>query len=312
MNTLLRAKSLDVLPQLQQLLGKAVSTCAHKYVLVIDDLDRCSDDKILQVLEAVQLVVDLDHVVVILAVDQQLLLNAIASRYLAQRGASSETDQVREATALKLARNYLGKLLQVTISLDSPTPEQRKKFIHRRLFNNVDCDSPFNVPYNRKSASPEQAGFVATSASGFPLPESSLSDTDLQEDGEYLQSSADERNFFARCVGIFDIDNARTMIRLHNAVTLIKGLIDALHDDREALQHYTFLIFWYEAISAAPAEEWPYYRQALAAKPGELPKHWQEVALLAQQVGLPARSPDELDEMLGHIGSISLSRVASA
>ena len=312
LNTLLRAKSLDVLPQLKQRLGMATKTRAHKYVLVIDDLDRCSDEKILQILEAVQLVVDLDHVVVILSVDQQLLLNAIASRYLAQRSESSEAAQVREATALKLARNYLGKLLQVTISLDSPTPEQRKTFIHRRLYSNVDCDSQFDVPYNRKSAASDKAGFATSSASGFPLPRSTHADADTQDNGEYLESSAEERNFFARCVGIFDIDNARTMIRLHNAVTLIKGLVDALNSDQKALQQYTFLIFWYEAISAAPAEEWSHYQQALAAEPGELPTHWREVARLAQQIGLPARSAEELDAMLGHIGSISLSRVTPA
>lgn len=227
--------------------GKTVNK-EHKYILAIDDLDRCSDKKIIETLEAIQLIVDLPSVNILLAVAPDILLDAVASRYKQQRQGLSDEG------ARHLARDFLGKVLQITITLDKPTSLNRNQFINTRLYSDVEKEvkivsspSPKMNLETGKSRTTEEildfTNFVDES------------DEDYDRTESYLKSSNDEYEFFVKCSEYFDIHNPRTLIRIHNAVTLLKGVYPAIYQGDGMLNHYIYLTFWHEIYATVDAAQ---------------------------------------------------------
>lgn len=227
--------------------GKAINH-KHKYILVIDDLDRCSDKKIIETLEAIQLIVDLPCVNILLAVAPDVLIEAVASRYMAQRSGLSE-----EAGRM-LARDFLGKVLQITITLDNPSASNRNQFINARLYAAVEKHENINEEPVKKIILERQKPQV---------PEEILDFTDFVDEAEeaydrtesYLQSNNEEYEFFVKCSEHFDIHNPRTLIRIHNAVTLLKGVYPAIYQSDGMLNHYIYLTFWHEIYATVDATQ---------------------------------------------------------
>jgi flagellar biosynthesis GTPase FlhF len=217
----------------------------HKYILVVDDLDRCSDAKIVESLEAIQLIVDIDGICVIIAVDHQMLIEAVASRYQKQRSNLSHEN------ALSLARNFLGKILQITISLDRPTRERRNLFIQSRLYAGIDIEKdPANSEISSVLEVSKKNDDDEETASPFDVAD--FNDDEEEEydsSDEYLMDSRTEFDFFALCATIFDFHNPRTLIRIHNAITLLKGLYPSIADDSAQLKQYMYMVFWFELFS---------------------------------------------------------------
>ena len=227
--------------------GKTINH-KHKYILVIDDLDRCSDKKIIETLEAIQLIVDLPCVNILLAVAPDVLIEAVASRYMAQRSGLSE-----EAGRM-LARDFLGKVLQITITLDNPSALNRNHFINARLYAAVEKQKKVNEEPVKKIILEKQKPQV---------PEEILDFTDFVDEAEetydrtesYLQSNNEEYEFFVKCSEHFDIHNPRTLIRIHNAITLLKGMYPTIYQNEGILNHYIYLTFWHEVYATVDAAQ---------------------------------------------------------
>ncbi len=105
--------------------------CA-RLVVFIDDLDRCEPTCILDTFDAVRLVMDIPGVIVIIAIDHRIALRAVARHY--------ESVAVRNDEAEEIARDYLGKIVQLSVLLEDPTPESLDDFVRRRLFQSVRDD----------------------------------------------------------------------------------------------------------------------------------------------------------------------------
>lgn len=227
--------------------GKTVHK-EHKYILAIDDLDRCSDKKIIETLEAIQLIVDLPCVNILLAVAPDVLIEAVASRYMAQRSGLSEE------AGKQLARDFLGKVLQITITLDNPSALNRNQFINARLYAAVEKQEKINEEPVKKIILEKQKPQV---------PEEILDFTDFVDEAEeaydrtesYLQSNSEEYEFFVKCSEHFDIHNPRTLIRIHNAITLLKGMYPVIYQDEGMLNHYIYLTFWHEVYATVDAAQ---------------------------------------------------------
>ena len=84
-------------------------------VVLIDDLDRCSPDRIVENLEAVKLFLSVDRTAFVIGADRRIVEHAIRSRYA--RPASDGGNDERRASAIeaedRLVRDYLEKLVQV-------------------------------------------------------------------------------------------------------------------------------------------------------------------------------------------------------
>ena len=88
-------------------------------VVLIDDLDRCSPDRIVENLEAVKLFLSVDRTAFVIGADRRIVEHAIRSRYA--RPPSDPDDDVARASAIeaedRLVRDYLEKLVQVPYSI---------------------------------------------------------------------------------------------------------------------------------------------------------------------------------------------------
>jgi CheY-like chemotaxis protein len=87
---------------------------ARALVVFIDDLDRCSDDVIVKICEAVKLYLDARGLIFVMACDQSVLARGVA---LSARGGTGE------------GRAYLEKIVQVAYRMPPPEEDQIRRLI---------------------------------------------------------------------------------------------------------------------------------------------------------------------------------------
>ena len=135
----------------------------RRLVVFVDDLDRCGPECISKTLDAVRLVMDLEHVVVVIGIDHHIALRAIGEQYkeLADDRRSKED----------IARDYLGKIIQLPIRLTPSEGQDLKQFVHQKLFLSAKRLAPRKDP----ATTPGSAAAIDTSvetATGDPSPAS--------------------------------------------------------------------------------------------------------------------------------------------
>lgn len=96
-----------------------------RIVIYIDDLDRCEPTKIVSVLEAIKLFLDLKHAVVLLAVDRDIVQRGIRYFY--------KDFEVDPATAQHLTTDYLDKIIQLPIYLPPIHNDQVETYIDQLI-----------------------------------------------------------------------------------------------------------------------------------------------------------------------------------
>ena len=119
-----------------------------RVVVCVDDLDRCSDESIMETLQAINLVLGASDFFVVLAIDPDMIYRAIAR----QRGISDD-DEAAEV----FAENYLRKIIQLPLVLPGRSAEQRFGFVSQ-LF------SPTAQREFRRRRSSQPAGRRASAA----------------------------------------------------------------------------------------------------------------------------------------------------
>ena len=102
----------------------------NRIVLYIDDLDRCPPDKVVEVLEAVHLLLSFEMFVVVVAVDSRWLTSALTDRLVALRSSSTATGQ-------PTPKDYLEKIFQLPFWVQPLPPPGRKQLLHGLLSNSV-------------------------------------------------------------------------------------------------------------------------------------------------------------------------------
>jgi Leucine-rich repeat (LRR) protein len=94
----------------------------NKIVLFVDDLDRCSEDRILQIIDSLRIIIEnqiiSEKLVVIAAVDERILKKVIKNKY---------KDMVEEHSELEMmVKEYLEKLFAFSIKLPSLSQAQKE------------------------------------------------------------------------------------------------------------------------------------------------------------------------------------------
>ena len=98
----------------------------QRIVLYIDDLDRCPEDKVIEVLEAVNLIMAFPLFIVVVGVDSSWVKNALIKKYHLQFGETKGTDyKKREAS------DYLEKIFQVPFHLKQAEDDGVKNMIDK-------------------------------------------------------------------------------------------------------------------------------------------------------------------------------------
>lgn len=104
----------EIADMLEEWTGRSPEHTKRRIVIFIDDLDRCTDDVVVQVCEAVKLYLDVPGLIFVLACDQSVLARSVQDP---ARGGLGE------------ARSYLEKIIQVQYRLPSPDDEAIENLI---------------------------------------------------------------------------------------------------------------------------------------------------------------------------------------
>jgi hypothetical protein len=93
-----------------------------KIVVMIDDLDRCEHEKIVEVLEAIKLLLDFDIFIVFMGIDASVVARAVEKHYeeiLAEAGRSGYV--------------YLDKIIQIPFHIPTPDPDAVTSYLFALL-----------------------------------------------------------------------------------------------------------------------------------------------------------------------------------
>ncbi len=190
-----------------------------KVVVYVDDLDRCSDEKIIELLQAVHLVLANCEYFVFLSMDTEMIYRAIRLHY-AKSG---------EELPRNFSENYLRKIIQLSFHL--PPTETEKLFeLTSRLFS-ADSVARFELKRSGRTKGTAAAADTAdsgtrtdpedTDTAGTPYDIRSLLPVAIVEE---LEDTPDELGAFNDFQDYL-MDNPRELKRLVNAHRLVKILL---------------------------------------------------------------------------------------
>lgn len=253
------AKHLGTIPQMRKNIEtlcrvrlKTDSEKSKRLLFVVDDLDRCGHQAIVKVLEAVRLVLDIQNVMVVIAVDQRIALSALALHYkdFAQYHNSKDSRSI--------ARDYLAKVIHLPITLQKPRGkdvEAYLKFIWSQMITEEhktilaketpppvgepvpDTNlppSPENIieqlPANEPNAMPPKPTENTQPADVPPTTEPSIATTEaalvIKVPTIIASLSTDHQNAFLYWVDYFELSNPRQVKRLNNSYNLLHSYYD--------------------------------------------------------------------------------------
>ena len=114
-------------------------TDIRSLVILIDDLDRCLPERIIETLEAIKLFVAVEKTAFVIGADPRIVRHAIATRYVKQQvGADALRDQDGQ---YNLVQDYLEKLIQIPYHLPRLSPSEIETYI-----NLLACQQTLNAP----------------------------------------------------------------------------------------------------------------------------------------------------------------------
>lgn len=125
-------------------------TPKRKILLVVEDMDRCTEDRIIQIIDALRVMLDDDEIskrlIILTAIDERILKSAIRTKYtslISESNHSNKSSEKDEAEIDKIDINeliseYLDKLFISAIKLGSLTALQMQEFLSSLLKNQIE------------------------------------------------------------------------------------------------------------------------------------------------------------------------------
>jgi WD40 repeat protein len=144
----------------------------QRIVLYIDDLDRCQPGQVVEMLQAVHLMLALDLFVVVVAVDARWLIRSLKYRYhdlFHANGMSNDEDGLASPV------NYLDKIFQIPYVLLPPAPPATAQFL-RALLPKSMPEQPLLDSAPRSASENANIGAVSTSQDATALGEPKTDD----------------------------------------------------------------------------------------------------------------------------------------
>jgi hypothetical protein len=108
-----------------------------KLVVIIDDLDRCTPERIIENLEAIKLFINVEKTAFIIGADPRIVRHAIEIRY-SQQGKVDGSDNIR------IIDDYLEKLIQIPYNLPKLSDTEVETYISLLLCKKELSDGSFN------------------------------------------------------------------------------------------------------------------------------------------------------------------------
>ena len=150
-------------------------TGIRSLVVLIDDLDRCLPERLIDTLEAIKLFVAVPRTAFVIGADPRIVQHAISTRYARQelgRDASDEEEY-------DLTRDYLEKLIQIPYHLPRLSPSEMESYVNLLLCKRHLDDTSLALVYERAALkrqddfyTPFGHGDVQVALGGQPVPPS--------------------------------------------------------------------------------------------------------------------------------------------
>jgi hypothetical protein len=102
----------------------------NRIVLYIDDLDRCPSDRVVQVLQAIHLLLAFPLFVVVVAVDSRWLSQSLNKKYEGLLSLSHSQDHRTNGIPPATPQNYLEKIFQIPFWVRPLNSEARVRIVH--------------------------------------------------------------------------------------------------------------------------------------------------------------------------------------
>lgn len=108
----------------------------ERIVLYIDDLDRCNDEKVIQVLEAIHLLLAFDLFVVVVGVDSRWITNSLVNKYQNTLDVSSDNKTT--------PYDYLEKIFQIPFKVKPLQQDGKYSLIKSLVANDIEIEKAVN------------------------------------------------------------------------------------------------------------------------------------------------------------------------
>lgn len=99
-------------------------------VVFIEDLDRCAPDNIVQIIEAINILLDTEHCIFILGMDSQVVAGCIGAKYKDLHGYIDSFDNSNEVV---LGQHFLEKIVQINFRIPRPDLKLMRDFVNKNL-----------------------------------------------------------------------------------------------------------------------------------------------------------------------------------
>ena len=221
-----------------------------KLIVFVDDLDRCQTDCIARALDAIRLVMSIPNVIVMIGIDYRIAFKAMENYY------EKLGDKKRDKS--EIARDYLGKIIQLPVQLIPSSTEEVRKYIEKRLFPDAqimeDIEKDTEIDTERdviESSKPIKETIEAEGEKvGVRIPDVEKAEEPKSVE-EVLKDTTVERDMFSDLARRFNFSNPRQLLRLRNSYRFLKVMDSDEKYDREILMK---ILFWEEFLNNLPSK----------------------------------------------------------
>ena len=236
-----------------------------RIILYIDDLDRCPADTVIEVLQAVHLLMAFPLFVVVVAVDVRWLEGALADRYNQFGGAEGDP----------VAIEYLEKIFQLVIWTQAFAPQDASDFVRRRftVWDNTSLSEP--AAAEGVASDVIETLKIAESAAAFPPAEPLTEEAVLVSSG--LKVTPQEVEFVIKIAGALST-TPRRLLRLTNSYQVARASLPETVTETFVRGEYRgfaallgLAVAWPECVPHIVAglnasKTWPEFESALVGK----------------------------------------------
>ena len=195
----------------------------QRIVLYIDDLDRCPPDQVINVLQAIHLLLSFPLFVVFVAVDVRWLRKSLTTEYAGLLGGGSGTDGTATAS------DYLEKIFQLPYWVRAMEPDGTRQILRDRMgpekaTSRKSADQSLPVDIDHPGDQPGKGPGVPALES-IVDPGTSVPTSPDQQSAVSLDLTTEERAFIEEIAETLDGSPRRTL-RFINSYRIIKASLD--------------------------------------------------------------------------------------